>query len=93
MTTRTRDAAGESFHVRDCYVWAEIFYLDSPTDYREYLPQARTRPPAGEGQLVMLDELRALPASRTSLAPLFMIVLLLLGIAGYFLYLILEAAF
>jgi len=29
---------GQEFHVADCYVWAEIHYLDSPTDYREYLP-------------------------------------------------------
>jgi hypothetical protein len=40
---------GRDFRVRDCYVWAEIHYLDSPTDYREYLARpvvrahARTR--------------------------------------------------
>lgn len=27
-----------AFNIRDCYVWSEIHYLDSPTDYREYLP-------------------------------------------------------
>ena len=32
---------GSSAHVADCYVWAEIYYLDSPTDYREYLPGRR----------------------------------------------------
>ncbi len=30
---------GRDFRVRDCYVWAEIHYLDSTTDYREYLPR------------------------------------------------------
>jgi len=25
-------------HVQDCRIWAEISYLDSPTDYRECLP-------------------------------------------------------
>jgi hypothetical protein len=30
---------GESVQISDCWVWAEINYLDSPTDYREYLPQ------------------------------------------------------
>jgi hypothetical protein len=30
---------GESVHISDCYVWAEIYYLNSTTDYREYLPQ------------------------------------------------------
>jgi hypothetical protein len=29
--------SGTAVHVRDCYVWAEIQYLDSTTDYREYL--------------------------------------------------------
>ena len=27
-----------AFHVADRYIWAQIYYLDSPTDYREYLP-------------------------------------------------------
>src|SRR3981081_3380125 len=30
---------GEGVHIGDCYVWAEIYYLNSTTDYREYLPQ------------------------------------------------------
>ena len=30
---------GESVHISDCYVWAEIYYLNSTTDYREYVPQ------------------------------------------------------
>jgi hypothetical protein len=28
---------GQSFHIGDCFIWAEINYLDSPSDYREYL--------------------------------------------------------
>ena len=31
---------GTPFHVSDCQIWAEIYYLDSPTDYREFLPAA-----------------------------------------------------
>jgi hypothetical protein len=31
--------APNSFWIRDCYTWAEINYLDSPSDYREYLPE------------------------------------------------------
>jgi len=39
----------------DCYVWAEIYYLDSPTDYRESLAQHCARQcPVGD-DLVMLD--------------------------------------
>ena len=48
-----KDVAGTSFHVRDCYVWAEIYYLDSPTDYREYLPQSTSH--SGFGELTMLE--------------------------------------
>jgi hypothetical protein len=29
---------GQAVPIADCYVWAEICYLDSATDYREYLP-------------------------------------------------------
>ena len=36
-----RPVGGNSVHVRDCRIWAEINYLDSPTDYREYLPVDR----------------------------------------------------
>lgn len=42
MPNPGKQLGGEAFHVRDCYVWAEIQYLDSPTDYREYLPQRTT---------------------------------------------------
>jgi len=35
---------GYSVHVSDCYIWSEIYYLDSPTDYREYLPPLRIHP-------------------------------------------------
>lgn len=46
-------AHGTSFHVKDCYVWSEIYYLDSATDYREYLPQNIRH--SGFGELMMLD--------------------------------------
>jgi hypothetical protein len=29
----------EGVHVGDCYVWSEISYLDSSTDYPECLPK------------------------------------------------------
>jgi len=51
---------GHAVHVGDCHVWAEIFYLDSPTNYREYLPRRLEMglKPCG-GRLVMLDGLRS----------------------------------
>jgi hypothetical protein len=45
---------GAEYRVGDCHVWAEIFYLDSPTDYRECLPENNLHLLAGE--LQMLDE-------------------------------------
>jgi hypothetical protein len=30
-----RQAVGFAVHVKDCYLWAQIQYLDSCTDYRE----------------------------------------------------------
>ena len=38
-TIPREEIAGEGIHVRDCYVWTEISYLDSSSDFREYLPQ------------------------------------------------------
>jgi len=35
---------GCPIHVKDCYIWSEIYYLDSPTDYREYLPPHHIHP-------------------------------------------------
>src|SRR5215470_2908550 len=52
--SNSRDAAhGASFHVKDCYIWSEIYYLDSTTDYRECLPQNILH--SGFGELIMLD--------------------------------------
>ena len=48
--------ANTSFSVSDCYIWAEIHYLDSATDYRECLPDASLkRAPQVGDDLVMLD--------------------------------------
>ena len=52
--TRLKKMGGESVHVGDCHVWAEIYYLDSPTDYREFLLVASQSPITGD--LVMLDD-------------------------------------
>lgn len=51
---KTDAVFGTSFRVRDCYIWAEIFYLDSPTDYREYLPE-QARSSIGFGPFTTLD--------------------------------------
>ena len=85
MVNQYKQIGGEPVHIRDCYVWAEIYYLDSKTDYREYLPERpRTLP---ECELVMLDSSREVPDpnSIVSLAlPLAVVVL-----SGLFIYLVL----
>lgn len=56
MPRTHNEVGGDSFHVRDCYVWAEIYYLDSDTDYREYLPSnAAAQPRLIGDDLIMLD--------------------------------------
>ena len=39
-----KDIGGQSIHIGDCQVWAAIYYLDSPTDYREFLPAKTSAP-------------------------------------------------
>jgi len=56
MAVPGKQIGGECFHVRDCYVWAEISYLDSPTAYREFLPQPAVPPrTVVDSDLMMLD--------------------------------------
>lgn len=51
---------GQAVHVGDCQIWAGIFYLDSSTDYREYLPQKSNTRSINDGEeLIMLDELNS----------------------------------
>jgi hypothetical protein len=54
--TDQKTIGGQTIHVGDCYVWAEIYYLDSSTDYREYIsnpiPQRRV---ATGGEFSTLD--------------------------------------
>jgi len=52
---------GNGSHVGDCYIWVEISYLDSATDYREFLPCNAPAPMPPIGELVMLDDGAAFP--------------------------------
>lgn len=42
--------------VSDCYVWAAICYLDSPTDYREFLPDRKRQLQPANNSVVILDD-------------------------------------
>ena len=83
MVNQYTQIGGEPVHIRDCYVWAEIYYLDSKTDYREYLPERA--PSLPENELVMLDSPSPTPNSIVSAAvPLALVVL-----SALFMYLVL----
>jgi hypothetical protein len=60
MSIPDKHIGGGSFHVGDCYIWSAIHYLDSPNDYREYLPQ-EVLPRISGDDLVMLDPHNNLP--------------------------------
>jgi hypothetical protein len=56
MIKQEKQIGGESIHVRDCYVWAEIYYLDSATNYRECLAEYSARPPQlAQADFVLTD--------------------------------------
>jgi hypothetical protein len=57
MANRLERTPGKDMelHIGDCYVWSEIQYLDSSTDYREYLSKNAEEPQAGREDLIMLD--------------------------------------
>lgn len=85
MVNQYNQIGGEPVHIRDCYVWTEIYYLDSKTDYREYLPEPAHS--ALENELVMLD------SSEESLNPnsilSWAVPLAVVVFSGLFIYLVL----
>ncbi len=78
MSTPNTANSGREFHVGDCYVWSEIYYLDSTTDYRECLspPVVRARETTRD-DFVRLDRWRISSRQSTFLA--FGVVLLCLA--------------
>ena len=58
MSNPDKKLAGYSVRVEDCYIWSAIYYLDSPTDYREYLPHRLNPCNLPNNDLVLLDSSR-----------------------------------
>jgi hypothetical protein len=88
MIKQEKQFGGKPIQVRDCYVWAEIYYLDSPTDYREYLPEySYWASTLGEADLVLLDDSgtdrRTLTAATTRAATLVVLSCALLSLVIY----------
>lgn len=90
--TERKQIGGEPVHVGDCYVWATISYLDSPADYREYLPcngdRVYVRP---SDDLIMLDSASPSPRSDSKVTSGWGGLLFTLIITGLFLYLFRDA--
>ena len=91
MAHHGREIRSFHYRVQDCQLWAEIKYLDSVTDYREYLPQSQVQ---GEGalcaDLVLLD--RAISHSKAEgiLPAAVTIGGLSLCVVGYLFYLFVQ---
>jgi hypothetical protein len=80
MAKETNESvAGICFRVGDAYIWSEIAYLDSSTDYREYLPDRLTKAMAGRGELLMLDSSPSDPKLFAVITVAAAAILLLLG--------------
>lgn len=71
---RTNRESEGGIHIGDCYVWAEIYYLDSRTDYRECLPQHCARQCVVASDLVMLESSEFSQRSRARYLPLWPVV-------------------
>ena len=47
---------GEQYKLSDCYVWSEIYYLDSPTNFRECIvPDPKMQGQGPQSPLVVLE--------------------------------------
>jgi hypothetical protein len=73
----------QEFRVSDAYIWSEIYYLDSATGYREYLPphghhlaNAATIP---SNDLILLDSSSQLCGRNSYLCLLLVVLLLIIG--------------
>ncbi len=87
-SAKAKSTDAGDWHIRDCYVWAEIYYLDSPTDYRECLPTASSNQPHSDG-IILLDDNRN--SGQRGFFAFLITVLVCFSIAGYLLYLLIES--
>ncbi len=76
-----REIGGDAFHVGDCVVWSAIHYLDSPTDYKAYLPhRCSAIPLAQQHDLVMLSSSRRSAVRNTKLSGWVVSIVLIVGL-------------
>ena len=91
MSTAGRPQTGSTeTQIRDPYIWAKICYLDSPSDYRDYLPGKITPDGDALGEpLVFLDADSGCPLWRalieaflSLIGALLVLVILSVGLSG-----------
>lgn len=58
-----REVGGTAVHIGNYDVWAQIQYLDSPTDYREFIPRQLLDHSSDEHRLECLSEVTEAPLS------------------------------
>jgi hypothetical protein len=52
---KPKEFGGEAIYVCHCYVWTEIYYLDSPTCYRECISNHVSQSARIDSELITLD--------------------------------------
>lgn len=72
-------------HIQDWRVWAEINYLDSATEYREYLPNRPIENPAIRAPFTLLSTRKSPSRGRKWSLPVitFLVVALISGYSVY----------
>jgi hypothetical protein len=73
-------------------VWAEICYLDSPSEYREYLQQNRPARISSACDMVILEQRKPLLKSPSQKALLSAVGLVVLFVGIYFFYVLLRTS-
>ena len=84
-----KQIGGEATHIGDCQVWVEIYYLDSQTNYREYLPQKRV--PFRSNEFIPLCSSTSSPRSDFRSVLAWAMPLLFLVISWSFMYFVWES--
>ena len=84
-----KQIGGEAIHVGDCQGWVEIYYLDSQTDYREYLPHKRV--PFRSDEFLLLCPSRSSPRLDPRSVLAWGKLLLFFGISWLFMYFIWDS--
>jgi hypothetical protein len=91
MADLDRGVENNAVHIQDCRIWAEIYYLDSPTDYREYLSHGSMELRESFSDLVMLEDSKHLLTMYGISVRLLVAGIVLILASGYLLYSVRDA--